>query len=112
MRTILPYPQSSTKDALKFPVPQSAQQEATNHECSSPLNTMPAGVNSDHSKCAILQGSEKENIQPVSEETHCENTNDCGTGNSGTDTNEDIKVHCRNCYQWEGGGHVPLGLDQ
>ena len=92
MRTILPYPQSSTKDDPNISVPHSPQQRAASRECSSPLNTIPSGVNSDHSKCTILQGSEKENIQPVSEGSHCENSKECGTGNSGRDTNEDIKV--------------------
>jgi hypothetical protein len=92
MRTILPFPQSLPKDVPKMPVPQSPQQAAPSHECSSALNDVQTPATSDSSKCTILQGSEKENIQPASEESRCENATDCGNGDTATDSNEDIKV--------------------
>ncbi|CAB4005653.1 GON-4 isoform X1, partial [Paramuricea clavata] len=91
MRTILPNPKPSPKDTQQVPTtprPQSLQNEILNHACS-PLNDIPTGATTDH---AMLQGSEKENIQPVSEETHIENVDNCNTENLRTDTNEDIKI--------------------
>ena len=96
MRTILPHP--SQKDTqIPTPGPQSSQSETPNDECSSPLNNIPTAVTRDNDKCAILQGSEKENIQPICEEPQPENVNDCNNENL-TDANEDLKVQYINCF--------------
>ena len=100
MRLILPHPSPPPKDVEKTTISktQSIQNETVNQEHSFPLKDVAPGVVRDQANCTILQGSEKENIQPVSEEIRGENVNDCNNENMNTNTNEDIKV--TNALRW------------
>lgn len=95
MRIILPHPSPSPKDVEKTTVSrtQSMQSETVNQEHIYPLNDATPEVVRDQVNCTILQGSEKENIQPVNEEIRGENVDDCCNENMNADTNEDIKVN-------------------
>lgn len=73
----------------------SLQNETLNRECSSPVDALNA-VTVDHTQSTILQGSEKENIQPASEVPLGGNVTDGNAENLRTDTSEDSKVIINN----------------
>ena len=93
-RTILPNPKPSSNDSQRIPTPKPnlPHNEIPNKGCSGPLSEISIGVTTDNTKCAVLPSSEKENIQPIGEETVSENIDDCSTENPRRDTNEDIRV--------------------
>lgn len=73
----------------------SLQNETLNREFSSPIVTSNAAT-VDHTQSTILQGSEKENIQPASEVPLGENVNDGNPENLRIDTSEDSRVIMNN----------------
>lgn len=95
MRIILPHPSPAQKDIEKTTVSktQTIQNETGNRVNSCPVNDVAAEMVADQANCAILQGSEKENIQPVNEDIRGENVEDCcSERTNAANTSEDIKV--------------------
>lgn len=73
------------------PTSQLIQNQTSTPERSSP-NDVAAEMATDHAPCTILQGSEKENIQPTSEETLGGNVGERNPEGLRTDASEDAKV--------------------